>query len=143
MRSSAIVDSGPLIASANVSDPDHQISKEALATPGLRMVIPALCIAEAAHFIGGRGRASAEARFLRGLRDSDVRAPLPEEWPRMAELVEKYADLGLGTVDASVVVLAERLEIDLIITLDHRHFRVVRPRHFEAFRLLPAELPMM
>ena len=118
------------------------VSLAALETPGLRLVVPALCIAEAAHFIGGRGRASAEARFLRELRDFDVRAPLPDEWLRIAALVEKYADLGLGAVDASVIVLAERLETDLVLTLDHRHFRVVRPQHCNAFRLLPAELAL-
>ena len=35
------------------------------------------------------------------------------------------------------VSLAERLNTDLIITLDRRHFSAVRPRHCPAFRLLP------
>lgn len=56
----------------------------------------------------------------------------------MAELTERYADLGLGGTDASVVAIAERLGIDRIATLDRRHFSVVRPRHIEAFQLLPA-----
>lgn len=140
MPSIAIVDSGPLVASANRSDPDHEASLEALRTPGLRLVIPALCIAEAAYLLGLGGRARVEADFLRGLEGFDVRAPVPEEWARIAELVEKYADLPLGAVDASVVALSERLRTDRVITLDHRHFRVVRPRHADAFRLLPATL---
>src|SRR5438445_5756948 len=45
---------------------------------------------------------------------------------RMAELVETYADLPLGTVDASVVALAERLGLTSVGTLDRRHFTVVR-----------------
>jgi len=57
---------------------------------------------------------------------------------RMAELTERYADLGLGGTDASVVAIAERLGIDRIATLDRRHFSVVRPRHIEALQLLPA-----
>lgn len=137
MPSIAIVDSGPLVASANPRDPDHEVSMEALQTPGLRLVIPTLCVAEAAYFIGLKGRATQEARFLRGLADFDVRAPESAEWGQMADLVEKYADLPLGTVDASVVTLAERLQTDRIVTLDHRHFRVVRPQHFDYFRLLP------
>jgi hypothetical protein len=40
-------------------------------------------------------------------------------------------------VDASVVVVAERLEETTIATLDHRHFSVVRPLHAEAFTLVP------
>jgi hypothetical protein len=36
-----------------------------------------------------------------------------------------------------VISLAERLNTDLVITLDRRHFGAVRPRHCRAFRLLP------
>ncbi len=56
---------------------------------------------------------------------------------RMAELAERYADLGLGGTNASVVALAERLGITSIATFDRRHFTVVRPAHVEAFDLLP------
>jgi predicted nucleic acid-binding protein len=56
---------------------------------------------------------------------------------RVAELVEQYADLPLGTSDASVIALAERLEVEEIATLDLRHFTVVRPRHVKALPLLP------
>jgi predicted nucleic acid-binding protein len=48
-----------------------------------------------------------------------------------------YRDFPLGGVDASVVALAERLNTDLVVTLDRRHFPAIRPRHVPAFRLLP------
>ena len=67
-----------------------------------------------------------------------VTAPVEQEdWLRMAELVARYRDLPLGTVDASIVAAAERLGIATIATLDRRHFTVVRPAHVEAFDLLP------
>jgi uncharacterized protein len=62
---------------------------------------------------------------------------VPEDFARMAELVQTYADFPLGTTDAAGVALAERLGLGEIATLDHRHFRVVRPRHVHAFELLP------
>ena len=40
-------------------------------------------------------------------------------------------------VDASVVALAERRGLEVIATLDQRHFRAVRPRHVPAFTLVP------
>jgi predicted nucleic acid-binding protein len=55
----------------------------------------------------------------------------------MAELVEIYADFPLGTTDAAVVAVAERLGITEIATLDRRHFHTVRPRHTDGFDLLP------
>nr|WP_322761411.1 PIN domain-containing protein [Frankia sp. Cr2] len=56
---------------------------------------------------------------------------------RMADLVDRYADFPLGGADASVIALAERLGVTEIATLDRRHFGVVRPKHVEAFTLLP------
>jgi predicted nucleic acid-binding protein len=87
--------------------------------------------------VGTRLGARAEAAFLRSLGDLDVEAPAPDEWSRNAELVERYRDFPLGGTDASVVSLAERLNTDLVITLDRRHFGAVRPRHRQALRLLP------
>ena len=56
---------------------------------------------------------------------------------RIAELVARYHDLPLGSVDASVIAAAERRGIKEIATLDHRHFAVVRPRHAKTLQLLP------
>jgi len=56
---------------------------------------------------------------------------------RMAELVDTYADLPLGSTDSSVIALAERLGAVDVATLDRRDFSVVRPRHVGALTLLP------
>jgi hypothetical protein len=52
-------------------------------------------------------------------------------------LVSTYADLPLGTTDATVIALTERLGATAVATLDRRHFSVVRPRHAPALTLLP------
>ncbi|CAN5551057.1 hypothetical protein BH23CHL7_BH23CHL7_23350 [soil metagenome] len=101
--------------------------------------MPVLVITEVAYLLGTRLGAQAEVRFLGDLA-SGALTPLevePADWLRIAELVAQYADLPLGTVDASVVATAERLEIATIATFDRRHFGVVRPRHASAFDLLP------
>ncbi|MBA2293718.1 MAG: PIN domain-containing protein [Actinobacteria bacterium] len=134
----AVVDAGPLIAAANSADPSHRTSVEALARTDLRLVIPALIVAEATYAVGLLLGPRAEAAFLRGLEPFDVEAPEPGDWKRIGELVEHYADLRLGGADASAIVLAERLDARVVITLDRRHFSVVRPAHCEAFELLPA-----
>lgn len=51
-----------------------------------------------------------------------------------------YDDLPLGTTDASVIALAERLGVREIATLDRRYFTAVRPHHIDAFTLLPETL---
>jgi predicted nucleic acid-binding protein len=54
-----------------------------------------------------------------------------------AELERRYDSLGLGFVDAAVVVTCEELGEPKVATLDRRRFSVVRPRHCEALLLLP------
>jgi predicted nucleic acid-binding protein len=134
----AVVDTGPLYAAADLDDDDHESSVEVLQRRELELVIPTLVVAEATYLVGSRIGPKAEARFLRALAQSEVEAPAADDWSRIAELVDEYADLPLGGTDASVVALAERLGAGVVITLDRRHFSVVRARHLDALELLPA-----
>ncbi len=134
----AIVDTGPLFAAADLSDERHRASVDALQRADLRLVVPALVIAEATYLIGRRLGPASESAFPRALSDMDVEAPAPEDLTRMAELVQQYEDFPLGGTDASIVALAERLGTPLVITLDRRHFEAVRPCHCAAFELLPS-----
>jgi len=133
----AVVDAGPLYAVADADDVDHAACVETLARADLELVVAALAVAEATYFVGTRLGARAEAAFLAGLGSLHVEAPAPEDFPRMAELVEEYADFPLGGTDASVVALAERLGAPVVVTLDRRHLSAVRPRHRDSFEILP------
>ena len=135
----AVVDTGPLYAAADLDDDDHTASIEALQRPDLELVIPALVVAEATYLVGSRLGPKNEARFLRGLAEVEIEPPRLADWERIADLVDRYADLPLGGTDASVIALAERLDTPIVVTLDRRHFTVVRPRHCEALDLLPSE----
>jgi predicted nucleic acid-binding protein len=134
----AIVDAGPLYAAADEDDDDHERCVAALARGDLRLVIPALVIAEATYSVGRRLGSAAEAAFMHGLGSLDIESPAPEDFDRIAELVEQYADFPLGGTDASAIALAERIGAATIVTLGRRHFGAVKPRHVQAFELLPA-----
>lgn len=101
--------------------------------------MPVLAVAEVAYLVASRLGADAEVRFLGDLASGVfAQAPVvPDDWLRIAELVARYRDLPLGTVDASIVAAAERLGVETVVTLDRRHFGVVRPTHVDAFALLP------
>ena len=133
----AIVDTGPLYAAVDAADKDHERCVSTLQTPGLRLVIPAMVLAEACYLIASRMGAGVEAAFLSGLVGQDLEGPATEDLVRMSELVEQYASFPLGATDASIVALAERLDTDRIITLDRRHFAAIKPRHCPAFQLFP------
>jgi uncharacterized protein len=96
-------------------------------------------IAETAYLIGRQLGARAEAAFFRAVAAGEIQVePIaPADPRRIADLIETYADLGLGGTDASLVAVAERLKLTTIATLDRRHFGVVRPSHADAFELVP------
>ena len=133
----AVVDTGPLYAAADADDDDHAACAAALRSKDYRMVIPALVIAETTYLIGTRLGARAEVKFLESLAALDVEAPAASDWARIAKLADRYRNFPLGGVDASVVALAERLGIEIVVTLIRRHFGAIRPKHCRAFRLLP------
>jgi predicted nucleic acid-binding protein len=133
----AVVDADPLYAATDTDGQDHTRSRAVLERSDLQLVIPALVVAEVTSIVGRRLGPDVEARFLRGLASFDIEGPAPEDWPRIADLVEQYRAFPLAGTDASVVALAERLDATLVITLDHRHFAAVKPRHHSAFELLP------
>lgn len=133
----AVVDTGVLYAAVDAREDDHRPCRAVLSSRGMRFFVPALIAAETTYLIGSRLGPDVEADFLAGLERFAVESPEPGDWLRIAELVRTYRDFPLGGADASVVVLAERLNTDLILTLDRRHFAAIRPRHVEAFRLLP------
>lgn len=90
--------------------------------------MPTLVITEVVYLLGTRLGVDAEVRFLGDLASGNL---IPEpvtspDWLRIAELVARYRDLPLGTVDASVIATAERLSITEVATLDRRHFTVVQ-----------------
>jgi predicted nucleic acid-binding protein len=136
-RTVAIVDAGPIFAAADAADIDQAACLRALNRSDLHLVVPALVLAEVAHFAARDLGTTAELAILRDVTCWEIACPTPADWTRTLQLVAEYADLRLGTVDATVIALAERLRAEVVITLDHRHFRVVRPVHCEAFTILP------
>lgn len=134
-----LVDAGPLIADADHGDADHAVCHGLLASAMEPLLVPSPILAETCYMLDRAGGARLEAQFLRlftrgYLTLGELAAA---DLGRMAKLVEQYGDLPLGGADASVVALAERHGITTLMTLDRRHFSVVRPRHVGALTLLP------
>lgn len=133
-----LVDTSVLLAAADNADPDHEPCVRALES-AKPLVTTALVIAETAYLIGRQLGARAEARFFQAVAAGELQVEMitPIDAARIAELIETYADLGLGGTDASLIATAERLNTRQIATLDRRHFGVVRPNHTAAFELVP------
>ncbi len=139
MRNAVVVDAGPLYAYVDRADAAHRRCVDFVSAFAGTLVVPQLVIAEVAHLVGTRLGVQAELLFLADIAEGafSTEPVAAADWLRVIELVRKYRDFPLGTVDASVIACAERLQIRSVATLDHRHFAAVHPSHAEAFALLP------
>lgn len=80
---------------------------------------------------------------MRGVRHSVAKASgagaatffdlRPEHAPRIAALMETYADLPIDLADASLVLLAEELGHGRILSTDTRDFNAYRWKRHEPF----------
>lgn len=134
------LDTGVLLAAADADDAWHDqariVIEDRIAT---QLVLPAPVAVETAWMIGSRLGPATEAAFVTSVANGDFTCIELNtiDWARCAVLIERYADLDLGLVDASLVAIAERLGITTIASIDHRDLRVVRPAHCDAFELVP------
>jgi uncharacterized protein len=132
-----IVDTGPLVAMLDATDPDHERCTDLLQRSAEPRVVPVCVLVEVEYLL----RPWPEA-FPALLADFEAGAlelvDLPARWLlRAGELVDRHRDLPLGLVDATVVAATEMLGEPKVATLDHRHFTVVSPAHTSALTLLP------
>jgi predicted nucleic acid-binding protein len=133
-----LIDTNVLLAAADTSAPEH-LRCAALLDERTDLLVTTQVAVECSWMIESRLGPSAEAAFVASIATGELeRIDLTgTDWVRCAELIATYADLGLGLVDASIVAVAERLQLATIATMNHRDFTVVRPAHVDAFELIP------
>ena len=136
-----VLDTGPLYATLDWDDAQYRRCLDLLQNTSEPLVIPAPVLVEADWLVHTRLHPGV---FLALLDDILAGAYLVEElhpadYRRIRELSDRYADADVGFVDAAVFAVVKRLNEPKLATLDHRHFRLLRPRHVDALRLLPEE----
>ena len=138
-----ICDTSGLLAAADIGDRDHQAAAEALRHASGPFVVSPLVVAETDHLLRARLGDEAARLFANDVTVGayDLAPLSPGDLAACLEVDQRYADLGLGLADAHLMVLARQFRTPVIMTLNERQFRAVRPlqRHV-AFRLLPADL---
>ena len=135
-----VVDTSFAYALLDLSDSRHAQAAAWYEGVDEDLVTTPLAVAEIDHLAGRLG-ADAAAAFRRDLLAGAYAVEWDDRLLRgSVEIADRYADLGIGLTDASLVCLAERLSTDRIATFDERHFRALRPLSSSAaFRLLPLD----
>ena len=134
-----ILDTGPLYASLDRSDAGHIACRRLIEETQEELVIPAPVLVEVDYWIHVRLHPGVLVALLDDITAGAYRVEelSPEDYRRVREVCDRYADADVGFVDAAVLAVVERLNEPKLATLDHRHFGTMRPRHVEALRLLP------
>ena len=135
-----IIDTSALLAYFNAREPDHGDVARVIDehADGVLVVSPYV-VAELDYLVATRIGVDAELAVLRELSSgawhlADFDAGNLE---RATAIIEKYRDQDIGLADASNVVLADQHRTTTILTLDRRHFAVLRSIGGGRFSILP------
>lgn len=135
----ALVDTSFLFALANDNDKNHAACVTSAQNIRTRLIVPVTVLPEIAYLLDMRLGHYVMRQFVKQIVNPGwTLEPIGEsDLVRAAQLLEKYSDNRLDFVDATIVAIAERLNVKQVLTLDQRHFRVIRPLHVPSFELLP------
>ena len=134
-----LLDTSGLLAAIDSSQREHAACASVLReSDGPRLLSP-FVLAELDYLIGTRvGSAAQTALLLEVARGVYRLEPFGAgDIAAATRVITRYERLRIGLADASIVVLGERHRARDLLTLDRRHFRVVRRSNGRPFRLLP------
>lgn len=134
-----IADTSGLLALFNRSEPRHAEVRDAVGAADETLVVSPFVLAELDYLVSTRLGVDAELAVLEEVAGGAYVLPTwdVDDTREAAEVVARYADQAVGLTDASLVVLADRYRTRRVLTLDRRHFEVLRPLGGGRFRLLP------
>ena len=134
-----IADTSGLLALFNSAEPEHDVVSRLVAEIDDRLVVSPYVVAELDYLVASRVGVDAELALLEELAGGayDLAQLDATDLSRSAAVIARYRDQSIGIADASIVVLADRYRTREILTLDHRHFEVLRPLSGGRFKLIP------
>ena len=133
-----LLDTGPLIALLDRSEPDHdQVQSFIARLGGLRLITTGAVITEAFYFLSDVRDGPAKLAAFIDASATDLRNAFSADALAAAvSLMNKYADVPMDFPDATLVWTAESSGTDGILTLDRRGFSSFRFGKNRRFKLL-------
>ena len=135
----AIIDTSFLFALTNSNDKNHKACLTVAQQMRGRFIIPMSVLPEISYLLDSRLGHHVMREFITQVQQPAwTLTPVTEkDLERSSQILQQYSDVRIDFVDTTIVAVAERLKVTRILTLDKRHFRVIRPLHCDAFTLLP------
>ena len=137
MSGELLLDTGALVSLLDRSQTHHRLCVEFFSDWKGAVVSTEAVVTEATHLLGRvhGGRRACLDFFLAG--GATLVPSSLASLRRCRELLEQYADLPMDFADASLVVLSEELQTNLVFTTDQRDFHVYRAAGNRPFDVLP------
>jgi predicted nucleic acid-binding protein len=131
------LDTGPFVALLDRSEKNHERCADFLRDFKGRLFTTEPVLTEALYLLNSTIKAQRSCiEFM--LQGGATLVPQSiESLSRAVSLMEKYRDVPMDFADATLVVLAEDMEIDEIFTMDLRGFGSYRIRGKRAFKIWP------
>jgi uncharacterized protein len=133
-----LVDTGPLVALLDRSDPYHLICQETLSSLNDSLVSVWPVVTEAMYILRAYWQAQDALWEMIDTGAVEILVLGKDDVTRMRELMRKYRDLPMDLADAALVRVAERERLRRIFTLDRRDFQIYRPSRIGRFAVLPS-----
>lgn len=131
------MDTGPLVAYLDESDAAHLDVAARLDAFTGRMATTSSVITQAMHFVAAAPEGPRLLADLLAACDAEVHDFTdPSGLPDVVALMERYANVPMDFADATLVLLAEALHCNEVLTLDRRGFSTFRTRKGRALRLV-------
>ena len=136
-----LLDTSGLLAVIDGSQRHHPACAAAMAAARAPRILSPFVLAELDYFLGKHVGHAAQTALLEEVAKEVYRLEpfAAADVARARDVIARHSALGLGLADASIVVLAGRYGVRDVLTLDERHFRVVRALDGSRFRLLPSD----
>ena len=135
---SILVDTSPLVALFDASEQAHNAVVQTLANLARidRLFTSLAVVTEVTHLLDFSVRKQLELLQWVELGALTIEPITPQDFPALRTLMQRYANLPMDFADAILVLLAERLGSQQVLTLDRRDFTVYRTAAGRAFHNL-------
>jgi len=134
-----VADTGAIYALMDKDDKWHSRAKRVLREEELELILPTTVLPEVCYLTNKYLGIKAELTFLKSILEGEIQIEELNisDYKSSIKYMEKYNDLNIGFVDATVIAVAERLSIYNLFTTDRRHFSQVKTEKEKTFKLLP------
>jgi uncharacterized protein len=133
-----LVDTGPLVALLDRSDPYHLTCQETLSSLDDSLVTVWPVVTEAMYMLRAYWQAQDALWEMIDTGALEILLLGKDDIARLRDLMRRYRDLPMDLADAALVRVAERERLRRIFTLDRRDFQIYRPSRIGRFVVLPS-----